>query len=334
MMKKRFVIVTSLAVAIAGSAYVNIFADSSDKSDNVKPSPTAESSSSTNPSSSEPTLPAVTPDPTDAATPTESKAPFESENPPEPEPSKSAKPPVSETPDKDDTPPAESSSELAASLVANLPSDNFKINKNGIMVVTNSSSILAVVNKKRNLPSTYAPDDLVIPDVPFSFSGNSPKKQMRKEAAAALENLFAAAKKDGIQLKAVSGYRSYATQKALFQSNADLKGEEDANRTSARPGQSEHQTGLAMDVSSASANYELEPEFGDTKEGKWLAQHAYEHGFIIRFLKGKEDITGYSYEPWHVRYVGKAAAKGITKQNVTLEEYFDAFAASLDKEVK
>ncbi|RKP56321.1 D-alanyl-D-alanine carboxypeptidase family protein [Cohnella endophytica] len=202
-------------------------------------------------------------------------------------------------------------------------------NDKGIAVVNNSLSLYVLVNKKRELSSSYVPNDLVVPDVPFSFSGSSPKKQMRKAAAKALESLFAAAKKDGIELKAVSGYRSYATQKSIFDNNAKNKGEEVANRTSARPGQSEHQTGLAMDISSASVGYALEESFAKTKEGKWLAAHAADHGFIIRFLKGKESITGYSYEPWHVRYVGKDIAKDIMKKKVTLEEYLDSAAETL-----
>jgi len=220
---------------------------------------------------------------------------------------------------------------ISALLADSLPSLTIEKNKDGLPVVTNTSSLYVLVNKKRNLPSNYEPRDLVVPDVDFSFSGDSPKKKMRKEAAAALEDLFRAAEKDGIELKAVSGYRSYATQKSIFERNAKNKGEEAANRTSARPGQSEHQTGLAMDVSSASIGYGLEESFGDTKEGKWLAKHAADHGFIIRFLKGKEEITGYSYEPWHVRYVGKEVAKDITKKKATLEEYFDDIAASIHR---
>lgn len=237
--------------------------------------------------------------------------------------------PAEETADVPAATPGSSDNEdgadsLAAMLAQNFPSKTFKKNKDGVAVVTNPDSTLVLVNKKRELSSDYAPDDLVKPNVAFSFSGDSPKQKMRKPAAKALEKLFAGAKQDGITLKAVSGYRAYATQKAIFTRNADLKGEEVANRTSARPGQSEHQTGLAMDVSSASAGYELEQKFGDTKEGKWLAAHCAEYGFIIRFLKGEEDVTGYSYEPWHVRYVGVDAAKEIMAQGVTLEAYLDA----------
>lgn len=196
------------------------------------------------------------------------------------------------------------------------------IDGNGKAVVTNASSITVLVNKKRNLPADYEPNDLVIPNVAFSFAGNSPKKQLRRPAARALEKLFAQAKKDNIDIKAVSGYRSYSTQKTIFNRNAKTKGKEVANRTSAYPGQSEHQTGLAMDVSSASVSYGLEQKFGDTKEGKWLAKNAPAFGFIIRYPKGKEAITGYSYEPWHIRYVGKDLAQAVAERSVTLEEYF------------
>ncbi|WP_231891324.1 M15 family metallopeptidase [Paenibacillus swuensis] len=199
--------------------------------------------------------------------------------------------------------------------------ETVKVNAQGLAVVTNATSRTVIVNKKRNLPSDYKPADLVIPKIPFSFSGESPKKQMRKEAARALEKLFAAADKAGIELKAVSGYRSYATQKSIFDRNAEQKGAAEANRTSAHPGQSEHQTGLAMDISSKSANYALETSFGKTKEGKWLAANAPKYGFIIRYLDGKEAITGYSYEPWHVRYIGTDLAGDIAASGLTLEEY-------------
>jgi len=180
---------------------------------------------------------------------------------------------------------------------------------------------ILLVNKKNPLDKNYVPDDLVVPDVKFSFSGDDPKKQMQRVAAEALEKLFAAAEEDGIELRAVSGYRSYARQKSIFEYNAGLKGEEEANRTSARPGESEHQTGLAMDVSAKSVNYALEEIFGETVEGIWLAEHAPEFGFIIRYPQEKEDITGYKYEPWHLRYVGVEVAKYITEHGLTLEEY-------------
>lgn len=127
----------------------------------------------------------------------------------------------------------------------------------------------------------------------------------------------------GIELAAVSGFRSYERQAAIFANAVQRKGEVEANRVSARPGQSEHQTGLAMDVSSASVGYALVEAFGETVEGKWLAQNAPKYGFIIRYPKGKEHITGYRYEPWHLRYVGVEHAMKISQRGLTLEEYLN-----------
>ncbi|MEJ9148860.1 M15 family metallopeptidase, partial [Bacillus thuringiensis] len=162
----------------------------------------------------------------------------------------------------------------------------------------------------------------VVPNVPFSFSGTVEKSHLRKEAAEALEKLFDLAKQEGIQLHAVSGFRSYDYQQRLYANNVKRKGQEHTDRFSAKPGHSEHQTGLTMDVSSKSANNELELSFANTKEGKWLKENAHCTGFIIRYPKGKESITGYAYEPWHIRYVGDIA-KNIYKQKQTLEEYMN-----------
>ncbi len=142
---------------------------------------------------------------------------------------------------------------------------------------------------------------------------------MRKEAALSLEQLFNAAKQNNITLLALSGYRSFDYQSQVFARSAQNTG--GVSQWSARPGESEHQTGLAMDVASPSVNYQLSIYFGEIKEGIWLKENAYKYGFIIRYLKGKEDITGYQYEPWHIRYVGKNTAKAIYEQNITLEEY-------------
>ncbi|MDT3414708.1 MULTISPECIES: D-alanyl-D-alanine carboxypeptidase family protein [Brevibacillus] len=193
---------------------------------------------------------------------------------------------------------------------------------NGIPTVTNPDDLVVVVNKERALPADYVPPRLVEPNVPFTFSGKAEKRLLREEAARALEELFAKAKQDGIQLYGVSGYRSYQTQKGLFEGYVKTQGAEHANRYSAQPGKSEHQTGLAIDVAGTDPSTLLEEPFADTREGKWLAEHCAEFGFIIRYLKGKEEITGYAYEPWHIRYVGKEVAKEIMSSGVTLEEYF------------
>jgi len=199
------------------------------------------------------------------------------------------------------------------------PSENKATNK---QVIENPYDVLDLINKENLLPSDYEPEDLTVPDVRFSFEEDHPKKQLRKVAADALEELFAAADLAGHELFALSGYRSYDTQASIFASNAEKHGEEKANTFSARPGESEHQSGLTMDVTSRSANFDLIIEFGQTPEGIWLAENAHEFGFIIRFLEGKEDITKYQYEPWHIRYVGIKAATEIKEKEVTLEEYF------------
>lgn len=193
----------------------------------------------------------------------------------------------------------------------------------GAAVVTNATAQTVIVNKQRSLPKGYEPSDLVVPNVPFSFDGPHEKRHMRKEAAGALEKLFAAAKKDGIKLRAVSGYRSYARQKTIYNNNVKTKGLEYASKVSAVPGMSEHQTGLAIDVSSPSVGNALEQSFGSSKEGQWLAKHAPEYGFVIRYPKGKENITGYVYEPWHIRYIGVDLAEDAASKGLTLEEYFD-----------
>lgn len=192
----------------------------------------------------------------------------------------------------------------------------------GVPTVTNPSEITVVVNKQRSLPADYIPDDLVEPNVPFPFTEKVEKRMMRKEAAAALEKLFAGAKEDGIELYAVSGYRSYRTQKSLYETYVQTQGAEHAAQYSAVPGKSEHQTGLAMDVSGADPQTRLEESFANTPEGKWLAAHCAEYGFIIRYPKGREETTGYAYEPWHLRYVGKELAQELMSKGMTLEDYF------------
>ena len=189
-----------------------------------------------------------------------------------------------------------------------------RLQNSGYRIVQDPSSLLVLANKTRALPHSYIPNNLVIPKVPAA-SG----LVLRADAAKALEELFAKAKSDNISLYGVSGYRSYDRQATLFANN--ITRNPNANLTSARPGESEHQTGLSIDVSSPVSGYALTQAFGDTKEGKWLKENAPQFGFIVRFPKGKEAITGYAYEPWHIRYVGKDVAQKIASQNITLEEY-------------
>lgn len=211
-------------------------------------------------------------------------------------------------------------SELDNLTVSSLKGSSY-INENGQAIIKNVDDFLVLVNKKRNLPHNYKPNDLVIPKVKFSFSGNYEKRYLRQEAASALEELFLGGQAENIILYAVSGYRSYSTQKSLFDNKSRSVGAEKANLLVAKPGQSEHQTGLAMDVSSKSINFVLEEYFKNTAEAKWLEANAHKYGFIIRYGEDTTEITGYSYEPWHVRYVGKEFATQIYEANLTLEEF-------------
>ncbi len=197
------------------------------------------------------------------------------------------------------------------------------VNEDGIVVISDPNDIHLVVNKQRKLTDGYEPEDLVFPNVQFSFVEWNEKKHMREVSAKAMEELFAESAKQGMELVAVSGYRSYERQKAIYNYNVETQGLEHAQKYSAMPGHSEHQTGLTMDVSAATVAFSLEEDFRQTKEGEWLEKHAHEYGFIIRYPKGKEEITGYSYEPWHIRYVGKDVAKEIYEQQITLEEFFN-----------
>ncbi len=187
--------------------------------------------------------------------------------------------------------------------------------------ITDPSSIAVLVNKTYGLPEDYEPDDLVKVDIPFVYQDDS-VHSLRQVAADALVEMFAAAKEDGIELAGVSGYRSYAIQKMLYEKYAARDGQEAADKYSARPGHSEHMTGLAMDVAELSGRCAARNCFADTEEAKWLAEHAHEFGFIIRYPLGKEEITGYQYEPWHLRYVGVELAQILYENDWTMEEFF------------
>lgn len=194
----------------------------------------------------------------------------------------------------------------------------------GKNVIQNSTNVMALVNKEFYLPEEYIPEDLVRPDVEFSFGEVEIEKSlMRKEAAESLENMFTNAAENGIELYAVSGYRSYSRQKSLFEAEINRVGIEKAEQAVAIPGASEHQSGLAMDISSRSNKFYLNEAFADTTEGKWLKENAHRFGFILRYPKEKIDITNYVYEPWHFRYVGVKAATIMYEHNWTLEEYFN-----------
>lgn len=210
--------------------------------------------------------------------------------------------------------------------IENLPPDNFLLKRGAAVQEAlnyhDITSVTVLVNKQNSLPADYIPPDLVEVDIPFTFQEKAEKRMMRKEAALNLEELFAAAKENGVVLYGVSGYRSYLTQKYLFEYFTRRDGsEEKANQISARPGESEHQSGLAMDITSQSVNFGLIESFGRTPEYEWLKDNAHHFGFIIRYPQDKEHITEYSYEPWHLRFVGKELATELYENNMTFEEY-------------
>jgi D-alanyl-D-alanine carboxypeptidase len=180
-----------------------------------------------------------------------------------------------------------------------------------------------VVNKKRPLhPLSYAPANLVVPHVPLQSPG-SISMQLDSRAASALEALVTAGQNAGIKLELYSGYRSYEQQVSTYNSEVRGFGQVQADKESARPGYSEHQTGLAADISAVSGTCDLQVCFGTTEEGKWLATNAYKYGFIVSYPQDKIEITGFMYEPWHIRYVGKELASEMHKTGIkTLNEMF------------
>jgi D-alanyl-D-alanine carboxypeptidase len=185
------------------------------------------------------------------------------------------------------------------------------------------SSITVFVNKEYALPKDYKPVKMVTPDVVFNLITYDERTLMRPEAADALEKLFNEAKKEGIILYGISGYRSYERQYKIFTNNIVNKGKAYTLRYSAVPGTSEHQTGLAIDVSAESLDYKLSSNFASSPEGIWLAKNAHNYGYIIRYPEGNEKITGYAFEPWHIRYVGKGLATYLYNNEMTLEEYYN-----------
>lgn len=184
----------------------------------------------------------------------------------------------------------------------------------------NPKDSVMLVNKSNRVSEDYVPEDLVIPNIKF-LEGTS-NKYIVSEVADALEDMFKAAKKDNVTLIGVSGYRSYDYQDNLYKNKVKTKGKKYADKYVAVAGASEHQLGLAIDL--VSSDYtSIDNGFANSKGFKWLDEHMQDYGFILRYLKGKEEITGYAFEPWHIRYVGVDVAKEIKNRGITLEEYLD-----------
>lgn len=185
-------------------------------------------------------------------------------------------------------------------------------------------SVLTLVNKRIAIsPLSYSPSNLTSPDV-TKRSG----AVIDARAAQSLEEMFAAAKDDGHSLMLSNAFRSYTTQQTLYNNYVARDGQAAADTYSARPGHSEHQTGLAADIIVPSGTCSLEACFGDLPEGKWLAENSYKYGFIIRYTKTNKAEAGYTYEPWHIRYIGVSDATAYHESNASsLESYLGKPAA-------
>ncbi|MDU2196971.1 MAG: M15 family metallopeptidase [Peptostreptococcaceae bacterium] len=195
----------------------------------------------------------------------------------------------------------------------------FSTNFNGETL--NNSNIIAnlvVVNNYNKLDKNYVPKNLVKVNIPFIDSISEEEKQLEENVALQLEKLVKMASSEGINYLGTSGYRSYKSQKEIYYNRVKSQGLKKANEYVAKPGTSEHQTVLCIDLTNEDRWF-----VEVTKEAKWLKENAYKFGFILRYPKGKEDITGKKFEPWHIRYVGEDIAKYIYENNLTLEEYVD-----------
>ena len=194
------------------------------------------------------------------------------------------------------------------------------------------ADIWKIVNKSRAFANPrYQPSDLRLVSVPTLPGRSQDERSLRAVLMPDLEKLVAAAGSAGVTIYVGSGYRSYATQASLFASNVRQHGEAKANRFSSCPGHSEHQSGLAVDFGGIDRACWVEDCFERTAAGKWLAAHAHEYGFILRYPKGKEKITGYQYEPWHFRYVGRELAGALHQSGLTMEEAWSYIEEAMTK---
>lgn len=178
--------------------------------------------------------------------------------------------------------------------------------------VEDPDSLTALVNQYHALPADYAPKVVYL-----TAAYTNQRDRLRPVACRAFMKMADAAAQEGLRIYNASAYRSYTTQKWVYQRYVNQEGTQEADTYSARPGCSEHQTGLALDINTAS----LSDHFEETEEYAWLVENSWRYGFILRFPEGKEEITGYQFEPWHYRYVGPAAARVCYENGWTLEEY-------------
>ena len=182
-----------------------------------------------------------------------------------------------------------------------------------------SKNELMLINKYNYLTASYNPDDLEVFTNVYAYGEN---QSLRKDAYDAFIEMWNSANKDGYKLIVNSSYRSYDEQKKIYDDYSSWYGEEDADKKAARAGYSEHQTGLAVDIQSYCSQNK---DFEECEEFTWLTNNAYKYGFILRYPKDKEYLTGYKYESWHYRYVGKKISKYIHENNITFDEYYAYF---------
>lgn len=186
-------------------------------------------------------------------------------------------------------------------------------------IIYNFEQYITLANRSHLLESGYVPNDLVKTTVRRA-SGTSPM-ELRKAASDALSDMFAAATEAGYTLYLKSAYRSYQTQKTMYNNRLAKMGRDDG--LVSYPGASDHQTGLGVDVLNYAWTLKdgMNKEFAKTAEAQWMLEHCQEFGFVLRYMEDKEDITGIKFEPWHFRYVGKEAAAYIMENHLSLEEF-------------
>lgn len=200
----------------------------------------------------------------------------------------------------------------------------------GFVYFTEDNNLKSIANKKSEIykyndvilvngdygVGDYKPEKLVVPNIEFNDDSCNEEKKVSYEIKEPLENMINDAKSDNVVLIGNSAYRSYKSQKEVYNNRVNAVGRKKAEDYVAKPGFSEHQTGLCIDVTNRDKYF-----VKGTEEADWIANNCYKYGFIIRYPEGKENITGISYEPWHIRYVGKEIAKQIHNKGITLEEY-------------
>ena len=182
------------------------------------------------------------------------------------------------------------------------------------------NTFYTLVNKYNYLRDDFVPNNLVEMTLPYSKEGI----YLVEEARDNFYKLVDKAKEEGLTIRAISAYRGYTYQKRLYDKYVEADGVNKADTYSARPGFSDHQTGLAIDVDNTISSFE---NFTNTKEYQWMLDNSYKYGFILRYPSGKESITTYQFESWHYRYVGLKLAKKIKASNLTFDEYFTRYLA-------